>query len=64
MAVDLAELSSIASTLDQLARRLAGMAESAALEKEEDVSSELFAVERSLTGAERRVVRLLSRSSR
>lgn len=61
MPPDLAELSSIASTLDQLARRLASMGEAASEAKEDDVASELFAMERALSGAERRAGRLLNR---
>jgi hypothetical protein len=62
MPADLAELSSIASTLEQLGRRVASMAEVATQAKEEDIASELFAVERALNGAQRRVDRLLTRS--
>ncbi|MGO9198866.1 MAG: hypothetical protein ACLQK4_17285 [Acidimicrobiales bacterium] len=61
MAPDLPELSSISSTLDQLARRVTAMAEAARRTKEEDVANELFAVERALTGAHRRVERMIER---
>lgn len=62
MATDLAELSSIASSLDQLARRVGTMGEGAREEREEEVASELFAVERAIAAAQRRVTRLVSRS--
>jgi hypothetical protein len=63
MPTDLAELSSITSSLDQLARRVASMAETADRAREEDVASELYAVERSLSGATRRLTRFVERNS-
>ncbi|MGD0083222.1 MAG: hypothetical protein ABSD78_08490 [Acidimicrobiales bacterium] len=59
MPTDLAELSSIASSLDQLTRRIGAIAEQASREKEESVASELFSVERALQGATRRLGRLM-----
>jgi hypothetical protein len=59
MPTDLAELSSIASTLDQITQRVATIAERANDQGEETVSAELFSVERSLQGATRRLERLL-----
>ncbi|MGA2210177.1 MAG: hypothetical protein ABSH30_11125 [Acidimicrobiales bacterium] len=59
MPTDLAELSSIASTLDQITQRVATIAERAYDQGEETVSGELFSVERALQGARRRVERLL-----
>lgn len=61
MATDLAELSSVASSLEQIARRVCAMAEEASSQGEETVSSELFAVERALQGAGRRLDRLVSK---
>ncbi|MGO9560173.1 MAG: hypothetical protein ACLPQS_13825 [Acidimicrobiales bacterium] len=61
MATDLAELSSISSTLDQLARRLGGMGEAAQRVKEEELANELFAVERALSSAQRRLTRMIAR---
>jgi hypothetical protein len=61
MATDLAELSSISSTLDQLARRVGGMGDAAQSVKEEDVANELFAVERALSSAQRRLARMIER---
>ena len=60
MGPDLAELSSIASTLDQLARRIGSMAESAIQHQQDSVAADLVAVERALTGARRRLARLSS----
>ena len=59
MPADLAELSSITASLEQLTHRVAAMAEQANDQQEETVSSELFSVERALQGATRRLGRLL-----
>lgn len=61
MPTNSAELSSIASSLEQLSSRVGAMGESAKAEKREDVAGELFAVERSLSSAGRRITRLLER---
>jgi hypothetical protein len=60
MAVDLAELSSIASSLDQMTRRVGRMAEAASAAGEETVAGDLFSVERALQGATRRLERLVA----
>jgi hypothetical protein len=52
-----AELSSLASTLQDLNDRVSAMAESAQASGNEDMARELFAVERSLGGALRRLRR-------
>lgn len=52
-----AELSSIASTLTELTRRVTALAEEARDGGEPDLAAELFSVERSLTGALRRLDR-------
>lgn len=57
--VDLSELSSLAEMLDQLTTRIARMAHAASIEPDDSISPELFAVERALAGAQRRVARLL-----
>ncbi len=57
-----AEIGSLASTLDELTRRIGSMAEAAETEDEE-LASELFGVERALSGALRRL-RKLSESPR
>ncbi|HLX86854.1 MAG TPA: hypothetical protein VKR22_00130, partial [Acidimicrobiales bacterium] len=56
-----AELSSLATALAEITRRVAGIAEEAAAHKDDVVSSELFAVERALRGAGRRLERLTTR---
>ena len=52
-----AELSSLASTLTEVTRRVTGLAEQARAEGDDDVAHELFTVERSLRGALRRLER-------
>ena len=59
-----AELSSVATALGDLTRRIAGMAEEAAAQRDEELSSELFAVERALRGAGRRLERLTASPER
>lgn len=53
-----AELSSLATALDELTRRITAGAEAAQAAKDEEVATELFAIERSLTTANRRLSRL------
>jgi hypothetical protein len=53
-----AELSSIASLLEQITARVTVMAESASASHEAELASELFAIERALAGARRRVDKL------
>jgi hypothetical protein len=52
-----AELSSLSSTLQELADRVTAMAEGAVAQGDEDMAHELFFVERSLGGALRRLRR-------
>jgi len=58
MATPMAELSSLATALEELMERLAVIAETAASEKDEETASELFAVERALRAAQRRLAKL------
>ena len=58
MAATSAELSSLATALDELTRRVTVHAESADSAKDEETTRELFAIERSLTSANRRLSRL------
>jgi hypothetical protein len=58
MAVTAAELSSLSTALDELTHRISSHAEAADADRDEEVASELFAIERSLTSANRRLARL------
>jgi len=60
MPTDLAELSSITASLEQITARIGAMAEQANDQQEETVSSELFSVERALQGATRRLGRVVA----
>ena len=53
------ELSSVSTALDELTSRLSAMAD-AAVGAEEDISVELFEIERSLRGAQRRLQKLVT----
>ena len=55
------ELSSVSTALDELTKRLSAMADASAGEKS-DISVELFEIERSLRGAQRRLQKLVSGS--
>lgn len=59
MPIDRSELSSLTGLLEQLTVRLGAMAESAQRDKDDLVAKELFAAERSLSSAERRLGRLV-----
>ena len=58
MAATSAELSSLATALDELTRRVTVHAEAADAAKDEETARELFAIERSLASANRRLSRL------
>ena len=53
-----AELSSLSTALDDLTRRVTVHAEAADAAKDEETARELFAIERSLASANRRLARL------
>jgi hypothetical protein len=53
-----AELSSLATALDELTRRVTAHADSANATTDEETARELFAIERALTTANRRLARL------
>jgi hypothetical protein len=56
----LAELSSLATALEELRQRVCTIADLAAAEHDDDTASELYAVERALMGAGRRLGRITS----
>jgi hypothetical protein len=53
-----AELSSLATALDELTRRVTAHADAADVAKDEETARELFAIERALSSANRRLARL------
>ncbi len=55
-----AELSSLSTALGDLTERIGAIATRAAAAHDDDAAAELFAVERALTGAGRRLARLAS----
>jgi hypothetical protein len=58
MGPSLAELSSLATVVEELTRRVTALAQGYAGARRDDVASELYEVERALTGAGRRLTRL------
>jgi hypothetical protein len=54
------ELTSLVSSLEELTKRVTAMAEAARGDQSDDISAELFGVERALQGALRRLRRLES----
>lgn len=64
MATPRAELSSIASTLTELTRRVTTLADHSRDGGDEDLASELFTVERDLKAALRRLERAASSNGR
>jgi hypothetical protein len=56
------QLSTIASSLDDLTRRITELADSRAGEPDDDLASELYEVERALQHATRRLQRVIERS--
>ncbi|MGD0874070.1 MAG: hypothetical protein ABSA14_03655 [Acidimicrobiales bacterium] len=57
---ELSELSSIASSVEQIGRRVTALADAAAAAKRDEVAANLIAVERALLGAVRRLERMLA----
>lgn len=62
MPPDYSELSSLAASLETLTRRVSLIAEAADEEGDDSAATDLFAVERALEGAQRRLARILHRS--
>jgi hypothetical protein len=56
-----AEISSLSSSMEELHRRVTAMAEGAQQSGDEDTAHELFAIERALGGALRRLQRFSAR---
>jgi hypothetical protein len=56
------QLSTIASSLDDLTRRITELADSRADRPDDDVATELYEIERTLQHASRRLQRVIERS--
>ena len=54
-----AELSSVATALEELLRRVSGIADEISASRQETLSTELYEVERTLSTAHRRLTRLI-----
>ena len=63
MELDVAQLSSLSTTLDQLVTQVAALAEGYQTSPREDVAADLFEVERSLQTAHRRIQKLVAKVS-
>jgi hypothetical protein len=61
MADHLAELSSVATALDELTGRITRIADALRDDKREELASPLYEVERALDGARRRLAKLVDR---
>ncbi|MGB9111324.1 MAG: hypothetical protein WCF24_01195 [Acidimicrobiales bacterium] len=59
MAIERSELSSISKTVEDLAKRVASMGDAAQAARDDSTAHELYAIERALIGATRRIARLL-----
>ena len=64
MVASSAELSSLATALDELSRRVTAHADAADVAKDEETARELFAIERALNSTNRRLARLSMTLSR
>jgi hypothetical protein len=64
MVASSAELSSLATALDELSRRVTAHADAADVAKDEETARELFAIERALNTANRRLAKLSMNLSR
>jgi len=61
MSAPTAELSSLSSSLDELVGRLGDLAERFAAAGRTDVAQELYEVERTMAGGQRRLARVIAR---
>ncbi len=59
-----ADISTLSTALRELTARITGLADDAVVARDEELATELFAVERALTGASRRLARLSAALSR
>jgi hypothetical protein len=62
--IDYSELASMAESMDALARRVGKMGDAAKAAKRDEPAADLYAVERALAGATRRLKRLINTERR
>ncbi|MGA8296162.1 MAG: hypothetical protein WB770_03890 [Acidimicrobiales bacterium] len=61
MTVERSELSSMAKTIEDLAKRVSQMGDAAQAARDDATAHELYSVERSLIGATRRIARIIGK---
>jgi len=59
-----AELSSLATALDELTTRITAIADRYAASERDELATDLYAVERALTGAQRRLTKVIDADRR
>ena len=64
MTASSAELSSLATALDELTTRITAIADRYASSERDELAADLYAVERALTGAQRRLTKVIDADSR
>jgi hypothetical protein len=64
MTASSAELSSVATALDELTTRITAIADRYARSERDELAADLYAVERALTGAQRRLTKVIDADSR
>ncbi|HEX4539709.1 MAG TPA: hypothetical protein VH112_05630 [Acidimicrobiales bacterium] len=64
MTASSAELSSLATALDELTTRITAIADGYARGERDELAADLYAVERALTGAQRRLSKVIDADSR
>jgi hypothetical protein len=64
MTASSAELSSLATVLHELTTRITGIADSYASSERDELAADLYAVERALTGAQRRLTKVIDADRR
>jgi hypothetical protein len=64
MTASSAELSSLATALDELTTRITAIADSYASDDRDELAADLYAVERALIGAQRRLTKVIDADQR
>jgi hypothetical protein len=64
MTASSAELSSLATALDELTKRITSIADRYATSERDELAADLYSVERALTGAQRRLTKVIDADQR